>query len=49
LFRWTSAEEEAFVASAKELTPMDAQLVEATIKIAVKEQLSCSDLTGLSV
>jgi hypothetical protein len=31
-FRSTSAEPEACVASAKELTPMDAHLVEATIK-----------------
>jgi hypothetical protein len=33
----TSAEQEACVASAKELKPMDAQLVEATIKLYLTE------------
>jgi hypothetical protein len=36
-FRSTSAEQEACVASAKELKPMDAQLVEATIKLYLTE------------
>jgi hypothetical protein len=36
-FRSTSAEQEACVTSAKELTPMDAHLVEATIKTFLTE------------
>jgi hypothetical protein len=36
-FRSTSAAQEACVASAKELKPMDAQLVEATIKLYLTE------------
>jgi hypothetical protein len=36
-FRSTSAEQEACVASAKELMPMDAHLVEATIKTYLTE------------
>jgi hypothetical protein len=36
-FRSTSAEQQACVASAKELTPMDAHLVEATIKTFLTE------------
>jgi hypothetical protein len=36
-FRSASAEQEACVASAKELTPMDAHLVEATIKAYLTE------------
>jgi hypothetical protein len=36
-FRSTSAEQEACVASAKELTPMDVHLVEATIKTSLTE------------
>jgi hypothetical protein len=36
-FRSTSAEQEACVASVKELTPMDAHLVETTIKTYLTE------------
>jgi hypothetical protein len=36
-FRSTSAEQEACVVSAKELTPMDAHLAEATIKAYLTE------------
>jgi len=36
-FRSTSAEQEACVASAEELTPMDAHLVETTIKVYLTE------------
>jgi hypothetical protein len=36
-FRSTSAEQEACVVSAKELKPMDTQLVEATIKLYLNE------------
>jgi hypothetical protein len=36
-FRWTSPEPEACVSSAKEITPMDAHSVEATIKTYLTE------------
>jgi hypothetical protein len=42
-FRSTLAEQEACVASAKELTPMDAHLVEATIKAYLTEVRSRLD------